>query len=122
VTGGHRFFYALNSAGRQERGTGVISFKEPHMALRAKFHVTAVEKQGENEMVTLMAVYSADPNDANHSWSKYTPWGELKMNISNPLAQGQLEVGAEWYIDLTPAADDYEATITEAQQEAEYGE
>lgn len=73
--------------------------------LRAKFRVNAVEKQGENELVTLNAVASALPNDPNHEWSKYTPSGELRMTLSNPDAQGKLEQGKSYFLDLTPAEE-----------------
>lgn len=71
--------------------------------IRAKFRATAAEQQGENEMVTLNAVYDADPASPNHEWSKYTPWGELKMSITNPSAQGKLKPGKEYFIDITEA-------------------
>lgn len=73
------------------------------MAIRAKFKVMSVTTQGENEVVKMNAVYSADPDDPNHSWSKYTPWGELSMGITNPSAQGQLVQGEEFFIDFTKA-------------------
>lgn len=74
------------------------------MAIRAKFRgSSAVKDTGGNEMVVLNAVYSQDPNDPNHEWSKYTPWGELRMNISNPPAQGQLVPGKEYYLTIEEA-------------------
>jgi hypothetical protein len=39
------------------------------MAIRAKFRGSASEKMGDNEMVTLNAVASADPDDPNHEFS-----------------------------------------------------
>lgn len=73
------------------------------MAIRAKFRGSAAEKQGNNELVTLNAVASADPNDPNHEWSQYTPWGELRMNISNPTAHGQIVPGREYYVTIEEA-------------------
>lgn len=53
------------------------------------------------EQVSLMAVYSADPNHTNHWWSKYTPAGSLMLSISNPAAQGVFQIGKEYEILAT---------------------
>lgn len=74
--------------------------------LRAKFKVQRIgryEGSDPSETVHLMAVYSADPESENAQWSKATPSGTLSMTISNPKAQGLLEEGKEYYIDITPA-------------------
>jgi rubredoxin len=73
------------------------------MSIRAKFQCKAADMQHGNEMVVLGAVYSDKQGDPNHEWSLYTPWGELRMSISNPSAQGQLEPGKEYFIDISEA-------------------
>jgi hypothetical protein len=36
----------------------------------------------------------------NMRFAQATPWGELKMKVNNPEAR--LEVGVDYYLDLTP--------------------
>jgi hypothetical protein len=43
-------------------------------------------------------------SDENKSFWKWTPSGELKFQCLNEAAVEQLELGAEYYIDITPAA------------------
>jgi len=79
--------------------------------MRAKFRVNIVTDgksnyQGEEkkyrEDIVANAVYDPDPNGANRSWSEATPYGELRMAITNPGAFGHFKVGQEIYLDLTP--------------------
>lgn len=39
----------------------------------------------------------------NEEWSKWTPAGSVKLQINNPAAIGQFEVGKEYFVDFTPA-------------------
>ncbi|RDU99212.1 hypothetical protein DWV00_08795 [Trinickia dinghuensis] len=32
-----------------------------------------------------------------------TPWGEFEMQVDNPAALAQLELGKSYYFDITPA-------------------
>jgi len=77
--------------------------------IRAKFQVHSVEETlaydgGNVETVKLNAVYGN--GEANASWSKASPSGQITMTISNPDAKGKLPVGAFVYVDLSiaPAA------------------
>ena len=54
----------------------------------------------ESTTVRLQAVQGPD----NEAWSKYTPNGTLELNITNPAAVGALELGREYFVDLTPAS------------------
>lgn len=38
----------------------------------------------------------------NEEWSKWTPGGSVRMQINNPAAIGQFEVGKDYYVDFTP--------------------
>ena len=69
--------------------------------LRARMKCVKVEGDTYNS-VELRAVYSEDKNDPNYSYSQATPWGELKMSISNPDALGFFEVDKVYDIDITP--------------------
>lgn len=53
----------------------------------------------DTEEVELMAVMGDD----NKEWSKWTPSGSLKMQINNPDAIAQFEVGKDYFLDFTPA-------------------
>jgi hypothetical protein len=74
------------------------------MGVRAKFVCRAIDKtEGHtpHESVRFEAV-TADTEE-NKTWSKYTPWGELRMSITNPAAFGRFAVGQEIFVELTPA-------------------
>ncbi len=67
------------------------------MAVRAKFRCTS--KDGGT--VQFDAVTSG--SEENKTWAKYTPSGQLRMQIDNPAASDQFEAGKEYYLDITPA-------------------
>lgn len=71
------------------------------MSIRAKMKCCKVQREGECEYVKLQPVYSEDPASENHQWAKYTPAGELTLTITNASAQGQIEEGKEYFVDLT---------------------
>jgi hypothetical protein len=73
--------------------------------LRAKMCVATV-KSVANEMgwkvqeeVELRCVYGGS-SDANAQWSKWTPYGEMKLSISNPGAFGKIMPGQFFFVDL----------------------
>lgn len=66
------------------------------MTVRAKFNCTG--KSGES--VTFLAATSGPGNE---SWSKYTPAGQIQMQITNPEALAQFEAGKSYFLDFTPA-------------------
>jgi GH35 family endo-1,4-beta-xylanase len=41
--------------------------------------------------------------EENKEWSRWTPSGEVKMQITNPEALNQFTVGADYFVDFTPA-------------------
>ena len=69
--------------------------------IRAKFKCDSVNVSNENENISLSAV--TEGSIENEQWSKYTPGGHLTITISNPEAQGKIEVGKEYYLDITLA-------------------
>ena len=81
------------------------------MAIRAKFKCDAIHQLHDAgkpvgtvaaEIVKLTPVYGKDGSE-NAQWSKWTPSGELTMQINNPGAFGAFKLGAEYFIDITPA-------------------
>jgi hypothetical protein len=69
----------------------------------AKFTCTGIRNADEGEYVSLRAVYTTDPEDPNHSWSKWTPSGSMEMQITNPDARGKFVEGVEYFLTLKPA-------------------
>lgn len=72
----------------------------------AKFKCDGVDPyptEGERtqETVTLRAV--VDGSDENKSFSKWTPFGELKIAITNPDAFGFFKPGKSYYLDMQEA-------------------
>ena len=81
--------------------------------IRAKMYVNEVKRcagsDGETtqEEVKLSAVYGKE-GTANNKWSKYTPFGQFLMTISNPGAFGKLLPGQYFFVDLIPTDKDAE--------------
>ena len=71
--------------------------------IRAKFRVSNMEIFDDAEVVYMEAVYSDDKTSANYSWSQFTPSGNLRMNINNPLARNKFKINQEYYLDFTEA-------------------
>lgn len=77
--------------------------------IRARFTLQSIEQHatsGEDEChcnVKFTAVTAS--NDDCKSWAKWTPSGELTMTITNPSAMKKLEVGTDYFLDLTPVTD-----------------
>ena len=81
------------------------------MAIKAKFR--CVEKMSRSSA----SPYDANPSavgsehvvlqaltgEENKEWSKWTPSGRLEMEINNPAAVEQLQVGKDYYLEISPA-------------------
>jgi hypothetical protein len=71
------------------------------MTVRAKMTCESIEKtDAETRAVRLRPVTSDSPENA--SWSKYTPWGDVTLGITNPAAYDAFEVGKTYWVDFTP--------------------
>jgi hypothetical protein len=71
---------------------------------RCKFECTDIKDTSSpglpSASVTLQARYCPEvPDDVR--FSKYTPWGEMKVGISNPDAIPMFEVGKQYHIDIS---------------------
>jgi hypothetical protein len=76
--------------------------KVKEMAVRCKFRVTSKElfpKNDQCERPTKVKLYPV----TGGAFGKYTPSGSMEMLIQNDEAEAQLEVGKEYYIDITEA-------------------
>jgi hypothetical protein len=59
----------------------------------------------EARTMTFNPVYGTDPDSENRLFWQATPSGELKLQMVNPEAWSQFEMGKYYYLDLTPAPD-----------------
>ena len=72
------------------------------MIIRAKMKVESLELHGDGGgSVRMTPVTSGSPE--NESFFKWTPSGKLELGTVNKAVMDQLELGAEMYIDISPA-------------------
>ena len=74
--------------------------------MRAKFELIRVDPRGENvEEWAFMAVtekpFDEGGSSEDNSFSRWTPMGELVMQVTNPDLVGTLKVGEKYYLDFT---------------------
>jgi hypothetical protein len=78
------------------------------MPVRAKFRCTekadratsyGATSQPTSAHVTLTPVSGPE----NKPWSQYTPCGQIQMQIDNPTAFNEFQVGKDYFVDFTPA-------------------
>lgn len=84
---------------RIERSMGYVSVPDP--ANPGKY------KSAEQEMwtVKMSPVYgNGDPNHENTKFWQASPSGSFELNTVNKAAVDGLELGGEYYFDITPAA------------------
>lgn len=70
--------------------------------VRAKFRCEEITQGTGGHAVKLLAVTSGSPENAQ--FFKYTPSGAITLAILNPEAAAAFVVGAEYYVDFSPAA------------------
>lgn len=73
------------------------------MSVRAKMKCVEITETDYCRRVKLGAVYGSPDRPDNASWSKATPSGSIELSITNPDAYEQFKVGAEFFVDFTPA-------------------
>lgn len=79
------------------------------MTVRAKFRVQAITRRqhwdrakGEIQTITLAPV--TDGSEENKSFYAATPAGQIELGTVNGEAAKEFDLGAEFYVDFTPAA------------------
>jgi hypothetical protein len=75
------------------------------MAVRAKFMLTSIKKHcwGDSQTFVFNAQYDTTiPEDRR--FAKASPSGEFTIQVDNPLAAAQFELGKQYYFDITPAS------------------
>lgn len=72
--------------------------------IRAKFQVLSVDNRiGGAQNIEAQPVMSGSKE--NESFSKWTPGGHLKLQITNPDAQNFFKPGMEFFLDMTAVND-----------------
>lgn len=74
-----------------------------HAGTRVKKDGSGYEGCKHAEVVKLAPVFAVD--GPNKAWSEATPSGVVEMTITNFEAMGKFEVGKDYFIDFTPAAE-----------------
>lgn len=74
------------------------------MTVRAKFKVDAKGVAGDTQSVRLTPVVGGQGNQENDQFFKYTPGGSIDLQVMNPEAADQFNIGQEFYVDFTPVA------------------
>lgn len=69
--------------------------------VRAKFYVESKTQFRDGYRIKMNPVVSGSAENA--SFFKYTPSGNLEIGTINPEAAAGLEVGQEYYLDISPA-------------------
>jgi hypothetical protein len=69
--------------------------------VRCKFVCVSKTECGDTVHIYMQPVY--DGSKENKEFFKYTPGGEISLNVVNPEAAKQIEQGKEYYIDISPA-------------------
>lgn len=73
---------------------------------RAKFHCNSVEQfnaNGEGQRTYRFSAVYDDGIPENQRYAKYTPSGELRIQVDNPAVS--FEPGKAYYLDFTPVED-----------------
>lgn len=101
--------WAVDRAASGKRGSST----EKPMATKAKLRLTRVAEftsGGHDTNLTgvevhFQPVYATGEDKENAEWSKWTPSGELRLTITNPLAFEQYrgKVGKAFFVEITPA-------------------
>lgn len=78
---------------------------EPQVNTRTKFQVISITKYAQfgGARIEMSPVYSNDPEHPNRAFWEATPNGRIEMQINNPSAIQNFEVGKEYYVDFVPA-------------------
>lgn len=80
------------------------------MAVRAKFYVSEVKQSKNNyggtngELLTTIKLAPVSGNsEENKQFYRWTPSGSIDLGTLNPAVVEQFSIGAEFYVDFTPA-------------------
>lgn len=73
--------------------------------VRAKFKVDSVTHGNDSSAVYLSPVYgNDDPEHENTKFYKWTPGGQISLQVVRRETAERFELGKEYYVDFTPAS------------------
>lgn len=74
--------------------------------MRAKMKLMVVSRTENCDVMTFNCVaarsYPSDGIHEDNTFSKFSPSGELKINVTNPALLGQFKPGDTFYVDFSP--------------------
>jgi len=73
------------------------------MTVRAKFKVRSNDSVPGNGQTIVLDAVSKDGSAENADFFQWTPSGQITMAVVNAAAAEKFVVGAEMYVDFTPA-------------------
>lgn len=75
--------------------------------MRAKFTCDEIHHRHTTspDEVNAEVLFRATFDKMDSDFTQATPWGELKMGVTNPAALAQLELGKAYFLDFTPVDD-----------------
>ena len=78
--------------------------------MRAKMKLMTVSRTETCDVMTFMCVsaksYPTDGIHEDNTFSKFSPSGELKINVTNPALLGHIQPGVTFYVDFSPVPAD----------------
>ena len=104
----------LPHSGSGENTTRLAVLEARDTMVRAKFKVTSItqyDSPAGSRDITMRPVFKSEAGkdgnqcEENQIFGKYTPSGEIKMQIQNPTAAEQFTLGGFFYVDFTPAPE-----------------
>lgn len=74
------------------------------MKIICKVRVTSKNDQyNYDKSVSTTVTLQPVQGDENKTWSKYTPSGEIRLNINNPAAVDAFVLGGTYFVTFDPA-------------------
>lgn len=75
--------------------------------MRAKVMVTAVDKHEGAETLHFTPVvdssFGPEGESEDNTYARWTPSGNIQLQVTNPDLFGKFEYGQKYYVDFTPA-------------------
>lgn len=74
------------------------------MSILAKFMVTEIRevKKGDKNPVYILEAVDDDTSGELSHFARTVPMGKLKLRVDNPRAQAQLNLGREYFVEISP--------------------
>lgn len=78
--------------------------------MRAKMQVLSVTRYSGGDEIRMAPVCGNAPHGPNgesedNTFALFTPWGELRLAITNPDLLGRFKPGQKFYLDFTEATN-----------------